>query len=63
MSEKPFKKLLGNRIYLKIPPRKESGIYLTPEMEKKLIDEEKEKLNKLEVYDVGDLVTNIQIVS
>ena len=57
---KEFKKLRGNRIYLEIPPKKESPIHLTPELEASLIKEERAKYRKLKVYAVGDLVSDIK---
>ena len=51
---KPFKKLLGNRVYLNIPEIPESNIILSEEMKKDLIITQQEKYRKLVVYDVGD---------
>lgn len=57
---KEFKQLRGNRIYLEIPPMKESPIHLTPELEAKLIEEEKDKYTRLKVYAVGNLIDDIK---
>jgi hypothetical protein len=57
---KEFKKLRGNRVYLNIPEFKESPIYLTEELKQAFIEDEKKKYTSLEVYAVGDLVTDIE---
>lgn len=56
---KPFKKLLGNRVYLNMPTIPESNIILSKEVQQSLIAAEQEKYQKLMVYAVGDIVTNI----
>lgn len=55
-----FKKLRGNRVYLKIPEFKESPIYLSEELKEAFILEEKKKYTKLEVYAVGDIVHDVE---
>jgi cellobiose-specific phosphotransferase system component IIB len=57
---KEFKQLRGNRVFLEIPPRKETVIELTPELEAQLVKEEMEKYTKLTVYSVGDLIQDIK---
>ena len=54
--EKPFKKLRGNRVYLLIPKIDEGIIVLPEEVKKVLMEKEVEKLDKMEVYAVGELV-------
>jgi len=50
-------KLLGKRILLNIPARKESLIELTPETERQLDEEMIKKWTELEVFAVGEDVT------
>jgi hypothetical protein len=57
---KPFKKLLGNRIYLIMPVIPESILVLPEEVKKQLISSEQEKFQKLKVYAVGDTISIIQ---
>jgi hypothetical protein len=59
--DKEFKpiRLLGNRIYLEIPPMKESPIVLSEADKEMLVAEERKKYSRLTVYAVGDLVTSI----
>ena len=52
--KKPYKQLLGQRIYLLYPQRKKSEIILGKEAEEKLQMEEMQKLSRLKIYDVGD---------
>lgn len=54
---KPFKKLLGNRVYLFMPKIPESLLVLSDEVKKTLISTEQDKYRKLTVYAVGDTVT------
>lgn len=56
---KPFKKLLGNRIYLIMPTIPESFLVLSDEIKKSLISSEQKKFQKLTVYAVGDTVSII----
>lgn len=51
---KPFKKLLGNRVYLNIPVIPESPLVLSEEVKKELIAKEQNKYMRLSVYAVGD---------
>ena len=50
-------KLLGKRILLNIPARKESLIELTPEVERQLDEEMIKKWTELEVFAIGEDVT------
>lgn len=55
-----FKKLLGNRILLDLP-KKEEGKLIVDENTKEALEKEMmQKLKKLSVFAVGDLVTNIK---
>ena len=57
---KPFKRLLGNRVLLKTPALPETKLQLSKEAQEQLKSSYLEKLDKLEVYAVGDLVFNIK---
>jgi len=57
---KPFKKLLGNRVYLNMPTIAESNIILSEEVKKSIIASEQDKFQKLKVYAKGDLVTIVE---
>jgi hypothetical protein len=58
MSE--FKLLRGNRLLLDLP-KKEEGKLIVDENTKEALEKEMmQKLNKLTVYSVGDLVTDIK---
>ena len=57
---KPIKKILGNRVLLKTPPLPESKLQLSKEAQESLKEDYLKKLDKLEVYEVGDTVTTIQ---
>ena len=50
-------KLLGKRILLNIPARKESLIELTPEVERQLDEEMIKTWTELEVFAIGEDVT------
>lgn len=56
---KPFKKLLGNRVLLKTPPLPESKLQLSKEAQESLKEDYLKKLDKLEVYAIGDTVTTV----
>lgn len=56
---KPFKKLLGNRVLLKTPALPETKLQLSKEAQESLKEEYLKKLDKLEVYAVGDTVTTV----
>ena len=56
-----FKKLLGNRILLNLP-KKDEGKLIVDENTKEALEKEMlQKLKKLTVHAVGDLVSNIKI--
>ena len=55
---KPFKKLLGNRIYLSIPTIPESSLIVPEAVKQSIIESEKSKYQKLSIYAIGDLVTS-----
>lgn len=57
---KPFKKLLGNRVLLKTPALPETKLQLSKEATDSLKASYLEKLDKLEVYAIGDTVTTVQ---
>lgn len=59
--EKPYKRLLGNRVFLSMPPKTENKILLTKEAKDEVAFAERKKLQKLIVYDVGDAVNLINI--
>jgi hypothetical protein len=54
-----FKKLLGNRIYLNMPKKEESKIIVDENTKDALKKELLNKMSRLTVYAVGDLVTTI----
>lgn len=53
---KPFKKLLGNRVYLNMPTIPENNLILSEETKKELALKEQDKIMKLSVYAVGDAI-------
>ena len=56
-----FNKVLGNRILLDLP-KKEEGKLIVDENTKEALEKEMmQKLNKLTVHAVGDVVTNINV--
>lgn len=55
-----FKKLLGNRILLDLPKKDEGKLIVDENTKEALEKEMAQKLKKLTVYSVGDLVTNIK---
>ena len=56
MSKKPYKKLLGNRIYLELPKKDESKIIVDENTKEALQKEVMKKMSKLKVYDIGNTV-------
>ena len=58
---KLYNKLHGNRIFLLVPKEEKSKIILSPEAKKELELANIQKYAKLEVFDVGDLVTTIGV--
>jgi histidinol phosphatase-like enzyme len=61
MSDLGYKKLKGIRILLSLPKRDDKGIELSPELKEEMNREYAMKMDKLEVYAVGDTVTDIQV--
>lgn len=57
---KPYKTLLGNRIYVDIPKKEESKLIVDENTKEALQREMLKKMSRLTVYDVGDLVTNVK---
>lgn len=57
---KSFEVLLGNRVYLKVPPKKQTSIVLSEAAKKEIESEEIKKYSRLEVYAVGNIVTNVK---
>lgn len=54
-------KLLGNRIYLKMPEQQEENKLIVDENTKEALQREMlKKFSKLTVHSVGDIVTNIK---
>lgn len=51
----------GHRVLLNRPAREERVIQLTPEMEEEMNFQELKKLKHLEVYAVGEEVTNVKV--
>jgi hypothetical protein len=60
MAKKPYKKLLGNRIYVEIPKKEESKLIVDKNTKEALQREMLKRMSKLTIYDVGDLVTTIK---
>ena len=56
MRKKPYKSLLGNRIYLELPKKDESKIIVDENTKEALQKELMKKMSKLKVYDVGNTV-------
>lgn len=61
MSDKGFKSLKGVRVLLTLPERDTKGIELSPELKEELDREYAAKLDKLEVYAIGDHVEGIEV--
>jgi len=58
---KPYKKLLGNRIYVNVPKKEEkSKIIVDSATKEELQREMLKKMSKLTVYDVGDSVSIVK---
>ena len=60
MSNKGYKQLKGIRVLLSLPKRDDKGIELSPELKEEMNREYATKMDKLEVYAIGDAVTDIQ---
>lgn len=56
----PIDVVYGNRVYLKTPVIPKSNIQLTEGAKQELIETERKKFLKLEVYMVGDAVKGIE---
>ena len=61
MSDLGFKQLKGIRILLSLPKRDDKGIILTPELEEQFNREYAQKMDNLEVFAVGDGVSDIKV--
>jgi len=61
MAKKPYKALLGNRIYVDVPKKDESKIIVDENTKEALQREMLKKMSKLKVYDVGDIVKNVKV--
>jgi co-chaperonin GroES (HSP10) len=58
---KPYKKLLGNRIYVNVPKKEEkSKIIVDSATKEELQREMLKKMSKLTVYDVGESVSIVK---
>ena len=53
-------KVKGHRVLLNRPQKKDTGIQLTPELEAELMQEELKEYTSLEVFAVGDEVTDLK---
>lgn len=61
MSDKGFKSVKGIRVLLTLPERDTKGIELSPELKEELDREYAAKLDKLEVYAIGETVEGITV--
>lgn len=61
MSKKPYKQLLGNRIYLELPKKEDSKLIVDENTKEALQKEVMKKMSKLKVYDVGTSVESIKV--
>lgn len=61
MSDLGYKQLKGIRVLLTLPKRDDKGIVLTPELEEQMNREYATKMDNLEVYAVGDSVTDLNV--
>ena len=55
-NKKEFKKLLGNRIYLSLPPENKNNLHISEEVKEELRKENIKKLQRLTVYAVGESI-------
>ena len=60
MSKKPYKQLLGNRVYVEVPEQKKSKLEVDANTKEALQREMLKKMSRLKCYDVGDLVTTFK---
>jgi hypothetical protein len=58
---KDFKQLRGNRLLLDLPKKEEGKLIVDDNTKEALEKEMMQKLNKLIVYAVGDLITDIKV--
>ena len=58
--KKPYKKLLGNRVYVEVPERKKSKLEVDANTKEALQREMLKKMSRLKVYDVGDSVSTFK---
>jgi hypothetical protein len=54
-------KLRGSRVLLNCPPRKDLGLHLSEEAQKDLLIKQLEEMTALDVFAVGDAVTDIKV--
>lgn len=59
---KPFKKLLGARIYLEMPKQEESKLIVDDNTKESLNKEMLKKMNKLKIHSVGAGITDPDLV-
>ncbi len=57
---KPYEKLLGNRVYLKMN-MPTFNLEIPESTKNKIIQEAAQKMEKAEVYDIGTTVTNVGV--
>ena len=57
---KEFKKLRGNRVYISLPKKEESKLIVDENTKDALNKELLKKMSKLQVYAVGDLVSDLK---
>lgn len=60
MSDLGFTKLHGIRVLLSLPKREDHGIQLSPQDKEELDREYASKLDKLEVYAIGDAIEGLK---
>jgi|APGre2960657404_1045060.scaffolds.fasta_scaffold00486_5 hypothetical protein len=54
-------KLRGSRVLLNCPPRKDLGLHLTEEAQKELLIKQLTEMTSLDVFAIGDAVTDIEV--
>ena len=60
MKKKPYKQLLGNRVYVQLPIIPETAVMLDEATRQAIEEENMKKMDKLTVYDVGESVTIVK---
>jgi hypothetical protein len=61
MTKKPYKKLLGNRIYVNVPKKDQNSKIIVDSATKEELQREMlKKMSKLTVYDVGESVSIVK---